>query len=310
MFIWSVIFLMKTFCISNSITESREIGVGYIEYAVEQERHIHEGIEIVYIAGGKGMHIIDDMKFKVQRGTLIMMDRACVHSFVNVEPLKYYVLMFQPSFLSEKLKKEDNIREVLKLYDIKTEQKFFCIDFNDNEFYHVKKIFEGMIYEKEAKSLYYANSIHGKFEDLMASIVREYVLEKDKRKEGVKCDVFDDALEYITEHCCDDLILEDVAKKFGYKSTHFSRMLKKKFGFSFKQLVVKRKIDKVIELVWEDDDTISNIIFKCGFTNLTYFYEMFKKYYNTTPNLIVRSELIGQRRVLIEAEKERMKDSL
>ena len=71
-----------------------------------------------------------------------------------------------------------------------------------------------------------------------------------------------------------------------YVSTHFSRVLKKKFGFGFKQLVVKKKLDKAMFYIWEGKDSIDDIILKCGFSNKTYFYEVFEKHYGTKPKYV------------------------
>ena len=271
---------MQTFYIENSnVIENNQVNIAFIEYAHEQDKHIHEGIEIVYIVDGRGEHIVNDTRIKVKRGSLIIMNKDCVHSFTNIEHLKYYNLMFDPSYISDKLKKEDSISDVFNLFGIETNKEFLCVDFENEKINETEKLFYKIFNEGINKDLGYLNIIRAVLEQLLILIFRNYSLDAEKKVENN--DVFDDAFRYISEHCCENIKLEEVAELFGYESTHFSRVLKKKFGFGFKQLVVKKKLDRAMVYIWEGRENIDDIILKCGFSNKTYFYEVFEKHYGT-----------------------------
>ena len=94
------------------------------------------------------------------------------------------------------------------------------------------------------------------------------------------------AIEYISENSAKPLKLEDVAAKFNYTPKYFSSKLKKYSGLSFKQLLVRKKMSNVIGLLWKTDKSIDEVIHECGFSNKTFFYEMFVKVYGVKPKFI------------------------
>lgn len=271
-----------------NLLENEQIDLKFIEYAHEQEKHTHVAVEIVYVVEGSGEHIIDGKKIKAKRGTLIILDRDCVHSFINIEPMKYYNIMFMPSYLSDKLKSEDNISNLFEVYNVKTERKFFSINFEQDKIKDIEKIFFEMMQEGINKDLCYMDMVHKKFGELMIHILRNCSFNNEEERQEHKNDVFDNVFEYIFEHCCENPKLEDVADYFGYESVHFSKEIKKRFGCSYKPLVIKCKLDKAMTYIWTGQGTIDEILLKCGFSNKTYFYEVFEKYYGTKPKHIMK----------------------
>jgi len=261
-----------------------KVGVIYIEFSHEESEHIHEGIEVVYIIGGRGTHVINDKKIKAKRGTLIILNKESVHSFYNIEPMKYYNVMFDPSFLNSSLTKDDTISELFKVYGAETDQECIAINLEDEKIAEMEKVFFDMFMEGSQKNIGYLNIIQSKLQEVIITIIRNNVL---KEEEITKNIVFEEAVDYITEHCCENLRLEEVAEMFGYESTYFSRILKRDFGFGFKQLVVRKKLDKAMREIWGGEDTIEEIIQKYGFTNKTYFYTTFEKIYGEKPKLIM-----------------------
>ena len=144
-----------------------------------------------------------------------------------------------------------------------------------------------MLQEGINKDFCYMDMVHKKFGELMILILRNCSKGIEKEQQEKKYDIFDEVFEYIFENCCENPKLEDVAAHFGYEPVHFSKVIKKKFGFSFKPLVIKCKLDKAMRYIWTGKGTIDEIISMCGFSNKTYFYEVFEKYYGTKPKDIM-----------------------
>ena len=288
---------MERFYIKNDFNmRNEQIGIVFIEYAHEQNKHVHEGVEIVYIVEGKNEHTINNERVKAQKGSLILLNKDCVHSFTNLEATKYYNVMFLPSFLSPSLDKSDTISDIFKAYGSETKKDFIALHFQDEQIEYIQGLFSSMFNESVLKDVGYLNFVQAKLNELIITIVRAAAKENSTNyaiKKGKRYALLDSVMDYITDHCCETLYLEDVATLFGYESTHFSRILKQEVGLSFKQLVIRKRLDKALTEIWCNKGTIEEIIPKYNFTNKTYFYKVFKTHYGTNPkNIMDLSKMI------------------
>ena len=62
-----------------------------------------------------------------------------------------------------------------------------------------------------------------------------------------------------------------------------SKMIKKSTGFNFKELLLRNRLNKSVELMCDTDLAISDIIAAVGYENNSYFHRVFKERYHKTP---------------------------
>jgi AraC-like DNA-binding protein len=65
--------------------------------------------------------------------------------------------------------------------------------------------------------------------------------------------------------------------------SHFSRLMKEKFGRSFTELLTQMRIDKGKELLKRTDKSIVQTCLECGFSDQSYFTKVFQRYTGFTP---------------------------
>jgi len=75
------------------------------------------------------------------------------------------------------------------------------------------------------------------------------------------------ALKYINEHLTGQLSLEDTARKCGMSLSCFQRAFKQEVGITFNKYVNSLRICKARQLLHENNKTMSEIAFACGYTN-------------------------------------------
>lgn len=92
-------------------------------------------------------------------------------------------------------------------------------------------------------------------------------------------------IKYIKEHLTDKNINVDVLAKKAYMSTsHFHKKFKNTLGISPIDFINTEKIKFSKKLIKQNKDLrISEIAFKCGFNNVSYFNRQFKKLEMMTP---------------------------
>lgn len=275
---------MKHFSIEDEHMKCDGIDIRYIEYSCDEPEHSHDAIELAYIVSGNGEHVVNNKTLKAQRGLLIMIDYNCVHSFRIWKNMKYYNLLIKASFLSETLNKEAGLGELMKKYykyDLK--DGFIYTEFNDSiTAQYIEDLFFNILSERLQKKKRYTELMRCHVDEIVNMMLRNV----DDKQNGVIDSVMAEAIEYISDNCNSGLRLEDVAEKFNYNPRYFSNKLKEYCGLSFKQLILSKRLSNVISDLWNTEDTIDEIIWRWGFTNKTYFYELFEKNYGVKPKFV------------------------
>lgn len=275
---------MECKSIEDSLVHYDNFAVSYIEYGCDVTEHIHNGIEIVYIVAGHGEHIIDGNVVNTKRGSLLFMDYNCVHKIQMWETMKYYNIMFSAAFLSDNIKKDANLQEILiKYYNVDIPGKFFCVDFEDeDEAQRIERLFFDMLNEGIKKNSRYIEITKCHFNEVLNLMIRT----QQHQEKTCFDSVLVEAMSYIKNNSTESLKLENVAKKFKYKSGYFSKRLKEYCGMSFKQLLISKRLSDAVSELLTTSKSVDEIIQECGFTNKTYFYDVFEKAYGVKPKFI------------------------
>lgn len=91
-------------------------------------------------------------------------------------------------------------------------------------------------------------------------------------------------LDYITKNLCNQITIDELAQYMGMSLSTLSRFLKKNTGHSFTDFLQEYRINSVVrELNNNEKESIMDIASRCGFVSQSYFYKVFKKYKNVTP---------------------------
>ncbi len=88
---------------------------------------------------------------------------------------------------------------------------------------------------------------------------------------------------YIDENFNLDLKLGQVAKEKGFSASVFSRGFKKITGMGFSAYLRKTRLENAMKLLASSRLSVTQISQECGFNNLQYFFDVFKKKTGKTP---------------------------
>ncbi len=89
--------------------------------------------------------------------------------------------------------------------------------------------------------------------------------------------------DYISEHCCEDLTLDNIADLSGFSKFHFSRLFKQYTNMSYYKYLNKKRIEFAEKLLVNKELTVTEVALQCGFSSLSAFIRMFKIVKNCTP---------------------------
>lgn len=96
--------------------------------------------------------------------------------------------------------------------------------------------------------------------------------------------LFSDISNYITNHCTEDLTVQEIADSAGYSRYYFERMFEEYMNISFHNFLVRKRIDYSKHLLLLSSDTITEIAHQSGFSSIATFNRVFKALEGTSPS--------------------------
>ena len=91
------------------------------------------------------------------------------------------------------------------------------------------------------------------------------------------------ALEYIHAHFNENISLSDVADQLYLSPEYFSRLFKEVTGGNFSIYLINYRLNEAKNLLINTDLRITDISFRIGYNNHSYFSRLYKKYMGMTP---------------------------
>ncbi len=109
--------------------------------------------------------------------------------------------------------------------------------------------------------------------------------ELDKNETRYFKEYMAEAVSYIDEHLQDEnLSITETASHVYLNSVYFGRVFKSTFHMTFKQYLVKKRMDKAKRLLEEGNTSIGTICEEVGISNPSYFTQLFKQYTGKLPS--------------------------
>jgi len=102
-------------------------------------------------------------------------------------------------------------------------------------------------------------------------------------KEGLTQTKLKHVVDYIEAHLSDGISLEILAEQLNLSRYHFSRLFKKSMGLSPYQYVIQERIKLAKKLLAEQDLSIIEIAYCCGFSSQSHLTKYFKQQTGKTP---------------------------
>lgn len=90
-------------------------------------------------------------------------------------------------------------------------------------------------------------------------------------------------IEYLNEHYREKLSQQELAEKFHFSREYFSKFFKRQTGITFKQYIMRYRLEKAKDELLRTDHSILDIALDNGFSSETQFISGFKGIYGLTP---------------------------
>ncbi len=231
--------------------------------------HWHENIELLYFVSGEAEVVTDNISVKVKPGQLAVVNSNSLHKVHSDGDVYYYCVIVNTSFL-------ENFG--ISTYDVSFERLI--------QSENISHIFEHIIEEYNSRGTLYQTNIKADILNLMVELVRNYI-STDKISyssgDGSKLNIAKKILRYIHQNYREALTLDNIATATGFNKYYISHLFTEVVGCPLIHYLNRLRCHKARDLLVFDNYTVSEVAELCGFENVSYFSQTYKKHMQTLP---------------------------
>lgn len=269
--------------------------------------HRHSFIEMLYVYSGSCVQWVNGIQIPMTEGDACILDTNVYHSFESVgkNDIILDCLMrksyFDSTFISQ-LANNDLISSFF-IHAISQDKNYNqYILFHAQKSRILRQMITNVLCEYFDKGICSDNLINSYMVIIFTELLRVYKLDMDMEEAALNSTGEADIgaiIRYIRKHCR-TITLEATARKFNFHPSTLCTILKKYGGTKFTDLVHTARLEHACLQLQNTDMTIENIVNDVGYSNITFFYRIFKQYYGVTPSEFRKNA----RSVLLQGNKQ------
>ncbi len=239
--------------------------------------HRHDELELLLIYEGVYVCNVGGKDYVGEAGDVIFVNSGVPHSTRSLGDAQTGLLQFkQTNFLDPDIAKI--IKYSVRLNNLSDEP--VKILRSKDLFDTVKEIFD----ESESKGTAYEFYVKSGVYRIMGYLYREGILSDAEKLYSTKeMQKILPALAYINSSYAEDVTLEEASAKLSFDPSYFCRLFKSAVGATFTEYLNFVRICKAEKLLSETADSVIEISEAVGFSSVSYFNRVFKKFRGCTP---------------------------
>ena len=241
--------------------------------------HYHDEIEFLRVLKGEIVCTVYDKKYVAGEGDVVFVNSRVPHSTSTSVGVSYGLLQFRESEFSD-----NEMTRVIK-YSVRFQSQMYCPVkiFSSKELCSV--IDEILKETREAEKSYDVFVKSGIYK-ILGMLYREDILSDAERMYKTReVQKIIPILSYINNNYAENLTLESVSAQLGFDQSYFCRIFKTATGATFTEYLNFVRICKAEKLLLKTHDSILCISEAVGFSSVSYFNRIFKRYRNCSPRL-------------------------
>lgn len=262
--------------------------------------HRHEFMQINYVNGGKGVHVVNNHEFDIVKGDIFVIPPYVPHEIKAREgdSAEIFEFEFEPKFINEQF---DSFEQAESFMDFAYIEPFLVSEnlvrprFNvvGKMQVEVEGILRDALDEYTQRRPGYVLMIKSLLLKLLVLVGREFTTDlqnSDTRK------IYDNhrdtilrALTYIEAHYSEEHSIEAISRKFLLSSSYFSYLFKSITSKTFTEYVNGIRIAKASEMLKNSNTKVLSICHEVGFRSINHFNRVFRQIVGISPTEYRRS---------------------
>ncbi len=250
--------------------------------------HWHEAVEIVYVPDGRLRVGVNNTVYAMEPGDILLITGGDVHYFVP-EPkhVNRLILFFDMAYFEAAFPEARNKRFIGGLLTEK-ESKAPGKQSIPSVHQALKDHILGIIREYSEQHDAYKIAMRARLFDILTILLREIPMQayspQERSRNMNRLGRLDNVFNYVEENYTSEITLEKTASVANFSEYYFTRFFKEATGMTFGKYLNNFRVEKAVELLKSEDDSITEIAFKSGFGSIKTFNRVFRKIKGCSPS--------------------------
>lgn len=241
--------------------------------------HYHDKVELLYCVQGELEIVLFSESIVLKEGDFICISKNTPHATMSYSDYNEHIcIKFDNTILhvpsSRKIPSEEYFLSLLDNYELFHSEK-------ENHNY-IRQLFFSCIENFSHDDYYKRLPLRASIMLIMSFIFKNSSNTKIQKTTTKIANNFSKVFEYIDSNYA-TVTLEDAAKFCSMSYSYFSRTFKAETGVSFSNYVIKKKVEKSLELLSNEEMSLNAIALECGFSNLSHYIKCFSEEKGITP---------------------------
>lgn len=255
---------------------------------IDFPEHKHGYVEIMYVLKGSVTHIINGEEITLYKGDLLFLNcyashgiRACKKDDIAVN------FIIKPMFFDDALSMLDKNNYITNfiidtLRNDTTRGQFLL--FKTDGILPIENVLENLIYSIITNKSLDEMNINKKLIGVLFMYLSDYTFILEKNSKVNNDEVLSRVIENYIETEYRTAKLSDISELLNISIFQVSRLIKLKFGQTFKEMLQNKRFSVAEKLLIETDLSIADIINNIGYENNSYFHRRFKEIFSLSPD--------------------------
>ncbi|MBU5351909.1 AraC family transcriptional regulator [Paenibacillus barcinonensis] len=249
--------------------------------------HRHPYIELMYIYAGHCTQELNGNRIEFHQGDLCLLDTSVLQQclMASKDSIIVNCALWRPLFdhhFFGRFNVEDPLAHFFKnaYYNLQSSEQFIVFRSSDDR---IKWFIENALCEYFDKTYYAEENVQHYLLLLLAELSLRY---ERSSHWGVTDSSTENQFLKVIRHVQKNyrhITLEEVARHFNYSPSYLGRRIKSESGMAFHQLVQNERLAEAIHLLERTDMSVDEIVNAIGYSNMTYFYKIFREAYGMSP---------------------------
>jgi len=254
--------------------------------------HSHEFHELVVVTGGSGRHVMADEEYPIAAGDVFLIRGKAAHGYSEADELTYVNVLFDPDSLGlpvrdlrrvpgyhvlfrvePKLRGVHKLKGCLKLSPDQLAETSHLISLTEAELIEKRPGYRYMAVAHLMQMIGYLSRCHSRGED-------------SERRPLLKVG---EVLSHIDRHYCDALSVDDLCGIADMSESSLARTFHDVVGRPPMDYVIRVRIGKAEDLLKRTRLSVTEVAFRCGFSDSNYFSRKFRSVTGRSPREYRRS---------------------
>ena len=241
--------------------------------------HWHVEYEIIRILSGEFTVTLDEKSFKATQGDVIFVHSGILHSGIPVNCVYQCIVFDMNVFLKLNSVCADYIQKIVH-------QDILIFHHFDHRYPDVLGIVNSLFHAMEEKKTGYELSVIGQFYHFFGIVFgNHYYLDSQPkaRRDYKRILQLKQVVEFIEKNYASPLTLSQLSESVSMSPKYFCRFFSEMTHQTPMDYLNRQRIEQACYELSTTGDSITDIAYRNGFNDLSYFIRTFKKYKGTTP---------------------------